>query len=234
MEVRHDDDGDIPVRAGQSVLFVRVLKDRPAVQIFGDLVVDVENHERVPVELGILNAGHPFATFFAQDTRVSVKHLICAAPFAPKQLQLVLNSMLNEVDDLARDLAMRVQGRRFLDEDPEDVAAQGHEVEHPALDGLMEVLHARSMSAAAVASLFDHDKAAVLDALAGLRSGRIECLDHDPEVVLDPLRRALSLIVAREARSGGARREPSRRSQQLSLMPPSDTLDDGEWEHNAS
>ena len=92
------------------------------------------------------------------------------------------------------------------------------------------------MSPSAVASLFDHDKAAMLDAVAGLRSGRIECPDHDVEAVLDPLRRALSLIVAREARAEQAdvRRARRSRSQQLSLLPPSDTLDDGEWEHNVS
>jgi hypothetical protein len=234
-DLRHDDDGDIPIRAGQSVLFVRVLRDRPAVQIFADLVVDVRDTERVRTELGILNSGHPFATFFARDTRISVKYLICAAPFAPGQLKLMLNAMLGTLDDVARDLSLRVGGRRFLDEDPDEDPAPEQEEAHPALAGLMEMLHARSMSPSAVASLFDHDKAAVLDAVAGLRSGRIECPDHDVEVVLDPLRRALSLIVAREARAERAEVRRSRsRSQQLSLLPPSGTLDDGEWEHNAS
>jgi type III secretion system-like peptide-binding chaperone len=235
-EVRHDQDGDIPVVVGHSVLFVRVLKDRAAVQIFADLVVDVRDHERVPVELGMLNSNHPFATFFAQDTRISVKHLICAAPFAPRHLKLTLNAMLDTLDDVARETAIRLQGRRFLDEDPDEATAPEAEEEHAALAGLMEVLHARSMSPSAVASLFDHDKFAVLDALAGLRSGRIDCPDHDLELVLDPLRRALSLIVARETRTeqADARRSRRSRSQQLSLLPPSDTLDDGEWEHNVS
>jgi hypothetical protein len=205
------------------------------VQIFADLVVDVRDTERVRTELGILNSGHPFATFFARDTRISVKYLICAAPFAPGQLKLMLNAMLGTLDDVARDLSLRVGGRRFLDEDPDEDPAPEQEEAHPALAGLMEMLHARSMSPSAVASLFDHDKAAVLDAVAGLRSGRIECPDHDVEVVLDPLRRALSLIVAREARAERAEVRRSRsRSQQLSLLPPSGTLDDGEWEHNAS
>ena len=122
-EVQHDDEGDIPIRAGQSVLFVRVLETVPRCRSSPTSWWMSGEPERVPIELGILNAGHPFATFFAQDTRISVKHLICAVPFAPKQLTLVLNTMLDEVDDLARDLAVRVQGRRFLDEDPDEEVA---------------------------------------------------------------------------------------------------------------
>ena len=234
--ITHDDDGDIPVRAGLSVLFVRVLRDRPAVQIFGDLVVGARDLDRVADEVTILNAGHPFATFFAQDDRVCVKHLLCAAPYAPSHLRLVLDSMLTAVDDLARDVALRVKGRRVLEETADERAPEPLVETDPALVALMEVLHVKPMSAAAVAALFDHDRSAIVRALVGLRTERIPCSEHDLDVVLGHLRRGLSFLAIRAARVDQARGRGSRRprSQQLALLPPSDTLDDGEWEHTAS
>ena len=151
-ELRHDQDGDIPVRAGLSVLFVRVLRDRPAVQIFGDLVVDVRDAGRIPEELGILNGGHPFATFFAQDDRICVKHLLCAAPYTPSHLRLVLDSMLSSVDDVARDLAARVKGKRFLEETDDEHAPAPLIETDPSLVAPVEVLHVKPMAASAVAS----------------------------------------------------------------------------------
>ena len=62
-DLRHDSDGDIPILAGESALLVRVRGDRPAVELFAVLLVDVEQRDRLPVELDLLNAAHPLWKF---------------------------------------------------------------------------------------------------------------------------------------------------------------------------
>ena len=113
--VRHDGDGDVPVIAGQSAIFVRVVADAPFVELYSELVVDVTDADRAILEIGILNRDHPFAKFRLRDDTVVMSHRICAFPFAASQLRGLLAKLMDEIDDLARDLAARVDGRRFFD-----------------------------------------------------------------------------------------------------------------------
>lgn len=240
-EVRHDDDGDIPIVTGQSVLFVRVSQSRPAIELFAEIVVDVSDTDRLPLELAVLNASHPFARFTARGTTVVLQHLLCATPFAPGQLQVLITHLLHEVDDIARDLVARVGGRRFLEATPtvdEEADPDAWYDGHPSLVGLMEILHVRTMTPSSVAALFDHDRRLIVDQIVGLRTGRIGCPEHDLDLVLDHLRRGLSFVAARAARAehaGERGRSHRPRSQQMSLLSESDhALEAGLWERETS
>lgn len=219
VEVDHDDDGDIAVRAGLSVVFVRVLEDRPAVELYAEVVVDPQRPERTPVELDILNRTHDFARFHATPGAVRMSYVLVAWPFAPRQLRTVLRRMLAEVDSLAEALAQRLAGRRFLEEpepdepQPAPVVAGGRArpvPPHPGMSGLLELLHLGGVSSPAVAQLFDHDRHALIAHLVGVRTGVVDCGGHDQERVLGCLRRGLRYVVDREIPERRARRAPSR------------------------
>lgn len=244
-ELEHDDDGDIPFVAGRSMVFVRVLRDQPCIDLFSFLVLEVRDLERVPLELGLLNAGHPFAKFYLRGDRVVMRHRLLAWPFAPAQLRAAMSRMLEEVDELAGDLAARVDGVRFLEESrhaptvPDD--GPGHDDDHPSMMGLIEVLHEGPTTPSVVAALFDHDRQELIRQIVGLRSGFVEADGHDEEFLLSHLRRALRFVAERQARSERAALRATSagpRSQQLSLMPESDvgddTLDAGRWDREVS
>ncbi|MCY7396565.1 MAG: hypothetical protein LH468_10505 [Nocardioides sp.] len=238
-EVDHDSDGDIPLRAGLSVVFVRVLEDRPAVELFAEIVVDPERPERIPVELDILNRTHDFARFHGTPGAVRMSYVVVAWPFAPRQLRVVLRRMLVEVDVLAEQLALRIGGRRFLQEqEPEDPPVTqpapttapgippGHP-SHPGMSGLLELLHLGPVSSPVVGQLFEHDRRALIAHLVGVRTGVFGCAGHDEERVLTCLRRGLRYVVDREIpERRGRRLAPRTRSEQPSLISDGDLGED--------
>jgi len=232
-EVEHDSDGDIALQAGLSVVFVRVLEDRPAVEVFAKVVVDPERPERIPVELDILNRTHDFARFHGTPGGIQMSYVVLAWPFAPRQLRVVLRRMLAEVDALAEQLALRLEGRRFLEEpapEPElawPPPAPRVAPPHPAMSGLLELMHLGTVSSPAVAQLFDHNRQGLIAQLVGIRTGAIDCAGHDEEQVLGRLRRGLRYVVDREIPERRARRHPRRpRSEQRSLLADDDLGED--------
>ncbi len=239
----HDEDGDLPVTVGMSRLFVRVCEDRPAVDLFAHIVLGIQDTDRLPLELEILNRAHPAAKFHVAEDRVVMRQQLIAHPFVPDQLRAAVSVLCNELDDLARDLATRVGGRRFLQGlgDPptshEDLDPAGA---HPSLVGLLEMLHDGEVAPAEVAALFDHDRHELVCQLVRLRTGAQSSAPHDLEDVLDHLRGALRFIVERQARAELAAdwRAARRRSQQLALMPEPEheqaTLDSGRWDQEVS
>lgn len=241
--VQHDDDGDIPVVCGLSVVFVRVNPGRPAVDLYCQLVHGVRDLDRAAQEVGILNGSHPSARFHLRDDMVVVTYRIYAWPFAPAQLRVALAQLAEDIDDLARDLAIRVGGHRFgelpedhdeLDEPEVEVEVE-EDVDGGALTGLLELLYDGPARPGQVAALFDNDRAELIRQLVRLRTGQDQPGDHDLELVLGQLRAALRWVAGFEALPARPRPLPPRpdRSRQLSLLPErEDTLDAGQWTHD--
>ncbi len=239
-DLSHDDDGDVPVRDGRSVVWVRVLEDSPSVDLFAHVVLDVREPARVASELDLLNRANPLFKFLLVDDYVVMKARLVALPFAAKQLRGLLALMLHEVDDLARELATRLGGRRFL-ETAADVAEVVAAPEPPSeLTALLEALHEGPMRPSSVAVLFEHDRLTIIRTLVAIRRDSLATDGHDQELVLSHLRQALRFVTDGEARAlrvAKERRRLPRRSQQLSLLEVEDaqqTLDTGEWEHEVS
>ena len=82
-DLQHDPDGDIPVVSGQSVLFVRVLEDRPAVEVFAEIVCEPKDEQRLAQEVALLNETHDFARFARKGETVVMSFQLVAFPFAP-------------------------------------------------------------------------------------------------------------------------------------------------------
>jgi hypothetical protein len=218
--VKHDQDGDVPIVIGDSVLFVLVADDEPIIELFAELVHDVQDLAAANREVAVLNRDLMFGTCIVRDDRVLLRHRLCGAPFVPAQFRTVLSRVGSDLDRIAADLAERVGGRRFLDlaragEDDED------EVEpiDPPLAMLRELLAAGDVDPRTVAALFDGDLIEI--------SRQIEALHDEPPADLDvaetiaALRGALQFLAVRRSREmwdRSARRPAARR--RTSHQPP--------------
>lgn len=114
----HDSDGDIPVVAGSALVFVRVLEDAPAVEMFSTIVRGVSDLDEAAGAVAELNNGIRLIKFLlVHDVIVAVAH-VAAMPFAPQQLRSVLDYMSRVADGLDEGLAARVGGWRALEDQP--------------------------------------------------------------------------------------------------------------------
>lgn len=232
-EITYDEDEDAPIRSGLSLAFVRVRRDRPAVELFAEIVLGASDSERLAVELDLLNASHPYAKFFQRNDAVVMSHVQCATPFTPDAFRAVLRAFLDEVDDVARALAIRVGGRRFFDPEPEPVPESTLVDLHPGLFGMLELMRDHTMTSPRLAALFDHEQQAVLSAIQAVRDGEADLGDEDPELVVTLLRKALRAVVDGDGARHRRRKQisPKPRSEQRPLISEAevgiDTLDLG-------
>lgn len=114
----HDSDGDIPVVAGSALLFVRVLEDAPAVEMFSTIVRDVSDLDEAAEATAELNNSIRLIKFLlVEDAVIAVAH-VAAMPFAPQQLRSVLDYMSRVADGIDEGLAARVGGRRVFEDQP--------------------------------------------------------------------------------------------------------------------
>ena len=222
----HDEDGDLPINCGQSTVFVRVVDDRPAVEIFADIVVDVRDRAKALVEAARLNLRSADHQFVVRGDRLVMRTSLVAWPFSPTQLRVVVGRFCHEVDDVAAEAVVAIGGRRFLEPAPDQEAPADDDV-HPGLATLLEILHTGRVGPATVAGLFDGDRRELVHQIHGIRAGRRSCGDHAEEVVLDHLRRGLRFLADQAAsREERGRRTRRSASSQLSLLPDEDVGQD--------
>ena len=112
---QHDDDGDIPVPWGSSLVFVRVDEDVPVVQLFSFVVEDVEDLERAAFEVGVLNRDFRFIKFLLVEDRVMARVHLPAWPFVPEHLRSMLTGMSAKLDEIDEDLVARIGGTRAFE-----------------------------------------------------------------------------------------------------------------------
>jgi hypothetical protein len=120
----HDDDGDIPVEVGGTVLFVRVHESVPVVELFACLATDVQDLERAAFEVNVLNRDVRFVKFRLAGDAILADLQLPAWPFAPEHLRAMLAVMTDSLQQVEADLVERVVGSRVLDE-PDDAPEDG-------------------------------------------------------------------------------------------------------------
>lgn len=184
-----DDDGDIPVRTGTAVCFIRVSADAPVVEIFAPLVKDVTNRTRGAEKLSDLNRKYAFAKFFLNDDYVIAQIKIPGLPFVPKHLEDMFELFAKLVDEIDDDLAKTLGGRLpFADSDSaavatnesEDPDAEDEEDLPPELQTLLE-LDAEGepeLDAAAVAHICGNDRDKILAFIRTSSEQEIEWRKH--------------------------------------------------------
>lgn len=117
--VELDDDGDVPLPTGRSLLYVQALEDEPTVRLWARLVTDVDDRLRAADEVAMTNRDLLFGAVVLTDSGcIDFHHHLCAAPFVPQQLRAVVARVLLDLDRRASDFLRRVGGHRFLDDLP--------------------------------------------------------------------------------------------------------------------
>lgn len=243
----------VAVQEGRSELRVRPMDDEPTLELSAVLVRDLPRRARAAaeVEAALLNRDLLFGRVVVRDDRVLFHHALCALPFSPLQVRLVVGRILSDLDERAAALVQRLGGRRALD-DSAPRPAPAHltdalvaEQERPTsppgerpgrrVPILRQLLEAGAADPRAVATVYDGD--------LGLLARDADRLRDDPPADLDvadalaALREAVVWVVQRRARtrwSSGTRPTGRRTSRQdaLPAMPsesgPQGSLDLGE------
>ncbi len=189
-----DEDGDVPIVCGESMVFVRVRHDQAVVEVFSEAVLEVDNTQAALFELNLLNRDSPGPAFALRGDRVVVRHRIGGNPILPAELRRVVDAMCATVDQTAHDLIARIGGHTFLGDPP---SAKRDARKSPGGQAIRTLRHLEddepgSVSPVLAAHIFHLDQKAILDQIARQqREGR------DDLVTL--LRRALRVVVVRDA-----------------------------------
>lgn len=105
-----DDDGDIPVRSGSALVFVRVAQSAPVIEIFAPLVKSITNRTRAAEVLIDLNKRNRLVKFFLNDDHVIGVVALPALPFVPRHLIDMLSMFSKLADDIDGQLAKELGG----------------------------------------------------------------------------------------------------------------------------
>jgi hypothetical protein len=132
-----DGDGDIPIRTGRTVLFVRTQEGSPMIRLFALMAKEVADRDSALREVDRLNRAVDGVKFILHDTNVIATAGLLAWPFAPTQFQTLLTHMCDAVAKHEADLVDHVGGRHFVgassaSEPPEDSI-------HPAMLSILQL-----------------------------------------------------------------------------------------------
>ncbi len=120
-----DADGDIPVWIGEAVMYVRVRRDMPVVEIVAPLVRDLAGRTRAAEVVGDLNRRSTLVKYLLVDDSVFAVVTLPAMPFVPAHLADALQLVWGVVEDADEPFAARLSGRRAdADTDPGELAPE--------------------------------------------------------------------------------------------------------------
>ncbi len=107
----HDAEGDIAIRVGSTMLFLRLAPDAREVLVFASLVHDVAGRSRAVEVLNDLNADARSVKFQLIRDRVFVTCSVMAHPFVPAHLHQAVTMLSEVADGIDDELASKLQGR---------------------------------------------------------------------------------------------------------------------------
>ena len=110
-----DSEGDVAIRVGSTMVFIRSAPDAREVVLFSALVHDVAGRSRAAEVLNDLNVESRFGRFALHKDRVFVQMSVPAQPFAAAHLHQGLKTISQIADGIDDELAARLQGRTTFD-----------------------------------------------------------------------------------------------------------------------
>lgn len=117
-----DSDGDIPIRSGSAMVFVRLLPDAPIVELFAPLLLDVEGTALTLERIAQINQRVRFVKFTWRSGAVYAETQLYCLPFVGSLLRHAV-ALMSEVADRSDDeLRVQLGGRLFFDEGQEAIA----------------------------------------------------------------------------------------------------------------
>jgi hypothetical protein len=112
-----DADGDIGIRAGSAMVFVKVRDNPPLVDVFSPVLTDVSPSEKLYGRLSELTNRMPIGRLYCANNTVWASIPVFGRNFQPSHLTLAVQVMTGLADELDDRLHGEFGGRRFFGED---------------------------------------------------------------------------------------------------------------------
>lgn len=120
-----DADGDIGIRAGSAMVFVRVRDNPPLVDVFSPVLTEVEPTERLYVKLSELTNRMPIGRLYCANDTVWASIPVFGRNFQATHLMLAVQVMTGLADELDDRLHGEFGGRRFFGEGDKPALREG-------------------------------------------------------------------------------------------------------------
>lgn len=114
-----DSEGDVAIRVGSTMVFLRSAGDGREIIVFSTVVHDVDGRSRASEVLNDLNSEARWVKFQLIRDRVFVSLSIPARPFVPSHLRQAVRIMSDVADGIDDELANRLRGRTTFGEHDE-------------------------------------------------------------------------------------------------------------------
>ncbi|TDC81223.1 hypothetical protein E1193_15395 [Micromonospora sp. KC606] len=128
-QIQVDSDGDINIRAGSAMVFVRVRDNPPLVDVFSPVLTEVKPTERLYVKLSELTNRMPIGRLYCADDTVWASIPVFGRNFQATHLMLAVQVMTGLADELDDRLHGEFGGKRFFVEGDKPGRSSG-ESEH--------------------------------------------------------------------------------------------------------
>jgi len=111
-----DAEGDVAIRVGSTMLFLRTAPDGQEVLVFSAVVHDVAGRSRATEVLNDLNVAARWVKFQLVRDRVFVTLSVLARPFVPEHLRQAVRILSDVADGIDEELAAKLYGRTTFSE----------------------------------------------------------------------------------------------------------------------
>jgi len=113
-----DADGDVAIRVGSTMLFLRTSSDGQEIVLFAPVVHDISGRSRAAEVLNDLNVEARWVKFQLIRDRVFVTLSVLSRPFVPAHLRQAVRILSDVADGIDNELAAKLNGRTtFSDHD---------------------------------------------------------------------------------------------------------------------
>jgi len=110
-----DTDGDIAIRVGSTMVFIRSTTDASELVLYSALVHDVEGRSRAMEVLNDLNTDSRYGRFALHRDRVYLTMSLLVRPFVPAHLHAAVRIISQIADGIDDELAAKLRGRTMFD-----------------------------------------------------------------------------------------------------------------------
>lgn len=126
-QLQVDADGDIGIRAGSAMVFVRVRDNPPLVDVFSPVLTEVEPTEQLYVKLSELTNRMPIGRLYCTNDTVWASIPVFGRNFQATHLMLAVQVMTGLADELDDRLHGEFGGKRFFGEGDKPVNRDSRE-----------------------------------------------------------------------------------------------------------
>jgi hypothetical protein len=124
-QLQVDGDGDIGIRSGSAMVFVRIRDNPPLIDVFSPVLTDVRPTEQLYVKLSELTNRMPIGRLYCTDDTVWASVPVFGRDFQATHLMLAVQVMTGLADELDDRLAGEFGGKRFFGDEKPSAGGEG-------------------------------------------------------------------------------------------------------------